>query len=93
MEIADQSFISKASLDYEVMKCIHIGLLCVQEYAVDRPTMFEVVSMLDNNDSMLTHPKQPAFLFRKTKCDDSNQSISERVSSIYEMSTTVVEAR
>lgn len=75
------------------MKCIQIGLLCVQEYATDRPTMLEVVSMLDNG-STLAHPKQPAFHFMKTMCDgDSNQSIGERLNSINEMSSTTIEAR
>ena len=54
--------------------------------------MLEVVSMLDN-DSTLSPPKQPAFLFKKTKRDDPNLSTSEGVNSINEMSTTVVEAR
>ncbi|PQQ09805.1 G-type lectin S-receptor-like serine/threonine-protein kinase B120 [Prunus yedoensis var. nudiflora] len=30
----------------EVSKFIHVGLLCVQEHAADRPTISEVISML-----------------------------------------------
>ncbi|XP_028804419.1 G-type lectin S-receptor-like serine/threonine-protein kinase At1g11410 [Neltuma alba] len=92
MEIIDPSLIGDPCLEHEVLKCIHVGLLCVQEYPTDRPTMSEVVFMLDN-DSTLPHPKQPAFLFKKTNCDDSNPSISEGVNSVNEMSTTVIEAR
>ncbi|CAN1161172.1 Cysteine-rich receptor-like protein kinase 25 [Linum perenne] len=33
----------------EVLKCIHIGLLCVQESFSDRPTMSEVVMMLTSH--------------------------------------------
>ncbi|KAB2634284.1 cysteine-rich receptor-like protein kinase 10 [Pyrus ussuriensis x Pyrus communis] len=33
---------------YEVLKCIHIGLLRVQEALVERPTMSEVVMMLNS---------------------------------------------
>ncbi|KAL9444261.1 hypothetical protein AB3S75_017444 [Citrus x aurantiifolia] len=40
---------------------INVALLCVQEDAVDRPTMFEVVSMLTNETVNLPHPQQPAF--------------------------------
>ena len=40
---------------------INVALLCVQEDAVDRPTMFEVVSMLTNETFNLPHPQQPAF--------------------------------
>ncbi|XP_047314428.1 G-type lectin S-receptor-like serine/threonine-protein kinase At1g11410 [Impatiens glandulifera] len=46
----------------EVLRCIHIGLLCVQEHAMDRPTMSEVVFMLCK-DMSLPSPKQPAFIF------------------------------
>ncbi|KAL7244276.1 hypothetical protein ACSBR1_016501 [Camellia fascicularis] len=45
----------------EVSKCIHIGLLCVQEDVADRPTMSSVVVMLRNNTVTLPRPMQPAF--------------------------------
>ncbi|KAI5386375.1 hypothetical protein KIW84_072774, partial [Lathyrus oleraceus] len=45
-----------------VLKCIQIGLLCVQENAVNRPSMLEVVFML-SNETPLCQPQKPAFLF------------------------------
>lgn len=45
----------------EVMRSIHIGLLCVQEDPADRPTMASIVLMLDSNTVTLPTPKQPAF--------------------------------
>nr|GEU59937.1 G-type lectin S-receptor-like serine/threonine-protein kinase [Tanacetum cinerariifolium] len=47
-------------IDTELIRSIHIGLLCVQNHAEDRPTMSSVVVMLDN-ESTLPPPKQPAF--------------------------------
>ncbi|XP_054777222.1 G-type lectin S-receptor-like serine/threonine-protein kinase RKS1 isoform X2 [Prosopis cineraria] len=92
MEIVDSSLIDEACLD-ELLKCIQIGLLCVQDYATDRPTMSSVVSML-GSDSTLPSPKQPAFIFKRSNtCDNSNPSTSEGVNSVNEMSTTVIEAR
>ncbi|KAI3721396.1 hypothetical protein L2E82_32406 [Cichorium intybus] len=44
----------------EVNRSIHVGLLCVQNYAHDRPTMSSVVMML-GGDGSLPPPKQPAF--------------------------------
>ncbi|CAI9109862.1 OLC1v1009782C1 [Oldenlandia corymbosa var. corymbosa] len=38
----------------QILRSIHVGLLCVQESAADRPTMPEVISML-NNESMTGH--------------------------------------
>ncbi|ESQ35717.1 hypothetical protein EUTSA_v10006812mg [Eutrema salsugineum] len=45
----------------EVMKCIHIGLLCVQENASDRPDMSSVIFMLGHNAIDLPSPKHPVF--------------------------------
>ncbi|KAM3756097.1 hypothetical protein ACB098_02G087000 [Castanea mollissima] len=52
----------------EIMKCIHIGLLCVQENVAARPTMASVVQMLNSHSSSLPTPAQPAFLF----CSESS---------------------
>ncbi|KAJ7962985.1 putative Receptor protein kinase [Quillaja saponaria] len=45
----------------EVLRCIHIGLLCVQDKATDRPTMLHVVSFLSSEITQLAQPNQPAF--------------------------------
>ncbi|KAK6932361.1 Gnk2-homologous domain [Dillenia turbinata] len=45
----------------EFISCMHIGLLCVQEDAFDRPTMSSVVRMLKKEDVILCQPKRPAF--------------------------------
>ncbi|XLR10091.1 hypothetical protein HN51_046682 [Arachis hypogaea] len=45
----------------EVMKCIQIGLLCVQENINDRPSMVTVVSYLNNLSLELPSPHEPAF--------------------------------
>ncbi|XP_034899851.1 G-type lectin S-receptor-like serine/threonine-protein kinase CES101 isoform X2 [Populus alba] len=44
----------------QVLSCIHVGLLCVEDNAVDRPIMSEVISML-TSEAQLPLPKQPAF--------------------------------
>ncbi|KAI3780774.1 hypothetical protein L2E82_10764 [Cichorium intybus] len=49
----------------EVLKCVIIGLLCVQEDPDDRPTMSNVVAMLTSDIATLPEPKQPAFLVAK----------------------------
>ncbi|XP_062183080.1 G-type lectin S-receptor-like serine/threonine-protein kinase At1g11330 isoform X2 [Phragmites australis] len=45
----------------EMMRCINIALLCVQENAADRPTMSEVVAMLSSESMTLPEPKHPAY--------------------------------
>ncbi|KAG4394962.1 hypothetical protein AAZX31_20G126200 [Glycine max] len=45
----------------EMMRCIHIGLLCVQENLADRPTMATIMLMLDRYSLSLPIPAKPAF--------------------------------
>lgn len=45
----------------ELLKFIHVGLLCVQEDPADRPTMSSVVVMLASDSMTLPQPTQPAF--------------------------------
>ena len=46
----------------QFVKCVNIGLLCVQEDLNDRPTMSNVVTMLDSEGAIIPTPKQPAFV-------------------------------
>ncbi|CAD6265278.1 unnamed protein product [Miscanthus lutarioriparius] len=41
----------------EMMRCINIALLCVQENVIDRPTTSDVVAMLGSEDMALPKPK------------------------------------
>ena len=45
----------------EIMRCIHIALLCVQKNVADRPTMSAIVLMLNSNSMSLRVPSEPAF--------------------------------
>ncbi|CAL4991909.1 unnamed protein product [Urochloa decumbens] len=55
----------------EIMRCINIALLCVQENAADRPTMSEVVAMLSSKSMTLPEPKHPAYFQIRIKDEDS----------------------
>uniref|UniRef100_A0ACD5U241 Uncharacterized protein n=1 Tax=Avena sativa TaxID=4498 RepID=A0ACD5U241_AVESA len=48
----------------EVLRCIHVGLLCVQEDAHLRPAMAAVVVMLNSRSVTLPVPTPPAYLVR-----------------------------
>ena len=61
MEIVEQT-LKESCNESEVLKCIHVGLLCVQEKAIDRPAMSSVFLMLSNENVGLPIPKQPAFV-------------------------------
>ncbi|XP_059282014.1 G-type lectin S-receptor-like serine/threonine-protein kinase At1g11410 [Lycium ferocissimum] len=77
----------------EVLRCIQIGLLCVQSFADDRPMMSEVVFMLCN-ESKLADPGQPGFVFRSRNSSSLPYSSSASVgTSVNEISITANLAR
>ena len=48
----------------EILRCIHIGLLCVQENVDDRPNMASIGLMMNSNSIALPHPTQPPSFMR-----------------------------
>ncbi|PWA82873.1 Apple-like protein [Artemisia annua] len=78
----------------EIILCMHVGILCVQESATDRPTMTEAF-MLSNRDTKLPSPNQPAFIFRQLNCgkDSKSTSNSGGVGSVDNETITHVHAR
>ncbi|KAK2995333.1 hypothetical protein RJ640_001855 [Escallonia rubra] len=76
----------------QLLKTIHVGLLCVQESATDRPTMSVVSSMLSSDTMQLPAPKQPAFFtgrtwLKSTPDESKSKEISANNVSITEMET------
>ncbi|KAF5178881.1 Cysteine-rich receptor-like protein kinase [Thalictrum thalictroides] len=63
----------------EFTRCIHIGLLCVQESAHDRPTMSAIVFML-GSEGTLPLPKKPAFTIERAHISDNIFNISDAIS-------------
>ncbi|XP_052182217.1 cysteine-rich receptor-like protein kinase 44 isoform X2 [Diospyros lotus] len=45
----------------EIKRCIHIGLLCIQDNVADRPTMASIVFMLNSFSHTLPIPSEPEF--------------------------------
>ncbi|KAF7019356.1 hypothetical protein CFC21_032535 [Triticum aestivum] len=65
MDFMDATLMESYSPD-EVSKCIHIGLMCVQDSPNARPHMSSVVSMLDNEAMPRAVPKQPMYFAQRT---------------------------
>ncbi|KAM4102029.1 hypothetical protein ACB094_05G192100 [Castanea mollissima] len=90
LDIVDSS-INDSFVSHEVVRCIQIGLLCVQEDAMDRPTMLAVLLML-SCETTLPSPKQPAFIFRRPT-NDLGSITGGGVYSINDVTITEFEAR
>ncbi|KAJ0728766.1 putative protein kinase RLK-Pelle-DLSV family [Helianthus annuus] len=79
-------------VESQVLRTIHIGLLCVQHHAEDRPTMSSVVLRL-GNENTLPPPKQPAFFAEEEMPELRSISSGPTLDSVDEITITQLEAR
>lgn len=70
-ELVASSIIVESVDEFEVFRAIQIGLLCVQPYPEDRPSMSLVVVML-SSEIELPQPKQPGFFTERTPVHESD---------------------
>lgn len=76
-EFMDPTLAETYLLD-ELLLCIQVGLLCIQDNARDRPAMSDVVSMLSNERTNLPMPKQPALITHSGALDVTYSGIVGR---------------
>ncbi|KAK6229542.1 hypothetical protein SCA6_018493 [Theobroma cacao] len=80
LELID-SCLENSCVPSQVLRCIQLGLLCVQKFPDDRPEMSCVVSMLVNEKDKLPDPKQPGFFIeRRSNYGDTKSNREESVS-------------
>ncbi|KAK1375047.1 putative bulb-type lectin domain-containing protein [Heracleum sosnowskyi] len=77
----------------QLSRTVHIGLLCVQESAEDRPDMSYVISVLGNDNIPLPVPTQPAFFTGRSVLDLTSPESKSKDISVNGMSITEMEAR
>ncbi|WVZ04587.1 hypothetical protein V8G54_017933 [Vigna mungo] len=76
----------------EVMRCVQIGLLCVQEDPYARPTMVTIVSYLSSHTIEMPSPQEPTFFLNHrinpivalelSSCQDGSSSIPSSTNAI-----------
>ena len=79
--------------EMEMLRCIHVRLLCVQEFAKDRPTASIVVSMLKSEIVDLPHPKKPAYTERQMDLDTKSSQSSQNIYSVNNVTITMAQGR
>ena len=58
----------------QVLRCIQVGLLCVQSLPTDRPAMSSVIFMLGNEGATLPQPKHPGFFAERSSAETDTMS-------------------
>ncbi|KAI8557695.1 hypothetical protein RHMOL_Rhmol04G0029700 [Rhododendron molle] len=76
----------------EVLRSIHVGLLCVQQSQEDRPSMSTVVVML-GGEGALPQPKQPAFFTETSPLEADSLGSKNAAFSGNEGAISSIEAR
>ena len=91
LELVEESLVIACNLS-EVLRSIHVGLLCVQENPEDRPNMSNVVLML-RDDGTLPQPKQPGFFTERDLTEARYSSSLSKPCSVNECSISELRPR
>lgn len=77
----------------EISRCIHVGLLCVQEFINERPNVSTIISMLNSEIVDLPSPKEPGFVGRPHETDTESSQKNLDQCSTNNVTLTAVIAR
>nr|AFP33768.1 SRK [Arabidopsis kamchatica subsp. kamchatica] len=80
LEIVDPIIIDSSTTfrPKEILRCIQIGLLCVQEHAHDRPTMSSVVLMLGSETIAIPQPNTPGYCVGRSSLETDSSSSGQQ---------------
>lgn len=93
LELMD-ALIDEAYSENEVIRCIQVGLLCVQQRVEDRPTMSSVLLMLSTENAMVRQPKEPGFVTEASSMGmDTSSSSGKNPYTANEDTVTILDAR
>ncbi|TYI23122.1 hypothetical protein ES332_A06G141900v1 [Gossypium tomentosum] len=92
MELMDKHLV-ESSVPNEVLKCIQIGLLCVQSDPADRPTMSTVVAMLGSDTITVPLPAKPALYVGRLIAESVEPNSSDKICSVNEVTISNMSPR
>ncbi|XP_023758523.1 receptor-like serine/threonine-protein kinase SD1-8 [Lactuca sativa] len=76
LELLDESLGTKYSKN-EVLRCIQVGLLCVQGQPEDRPSMSKVLLLLSSETVRMPQPKHPGLITRNINNETESPNIND----------------
>ncbi|XP_060211172.1 G-type lectin S-receptor-like serine/threonine-protein kinase At1g11330 [Lycium barbarum] len=92
VELIDPTVSDSCFSKEQVERAVHVGLLCVEECAADRPNIEDVISILNNTNIDLPKPKRPAFVSRFSVFKESQKDQTGKYSE-NGLSITTVQGR
>ncbi|XP_050381651.1 receptor-like serine/threonine-protein kinase SD1-6 [Argentina anserina] len=85
--------LKESYIEFEVLRCIQVGLLCVQKLPTGRPEMSSVLLMLSSEGVALPQPKEPGFFTERSTTDIDTFTGEGRSDTGTTFTITVVDAR
>ncbi|XP_027353643.1 G-type lectin S-receptor-like serine/threonine-protein kinase At4g27290 [Abrus precatorius] len=76
----------------EAIRCIHIGLLCVQQHPNNRPSMASIVVLL-SNENELPLPKDPSYLTEENSIEKHIYAENTTSSSVNDLTISILSDR
>ncbi|KAL5722972.1 non-specific serine/threonine protein kinase [Ranunculus cassubicifolius] len=92
MEFIDPSIRDSCS-QADALRCINVGLLCVQDSPMYRPVMSTVVLMLESDTAILPAPRQPTFTVTSNRMEIELSVDSSNAHSINNVTNSIVVGR
>ncbi|KFK28716.1 hypothetical protein AALP_AA7G037600 [Arabis alpina] len=80
----------------EILRCIQIGLLCVQERSEDRPTMSTVMVMLGSETTAIPQPNPPGYCVGRSPLEtvsSSSNQCDDETWTVNQITVSVMDAR
>ncbi|KAF3557522.1 hypothetical protein F2Q69_00017730 [Brassica cretica] len=75
----------------EILRCLQIGLLCVQEHVEDRPMMSSVVLMLGSEAVFIPQPKRPGYCVASGSSHDTRSE--DEAFTVNKFTMSIIDAR
>lgn len=77
----------------EALRCMQVGLSCVQQNPEERPTMSLVVLMLDSESVSLPQPSRPGIYSERCFSETDSSSLGRINSGSNDTSVTLLDGR
>nr|GEU68730.1 G-type lectin S-receptor-like serine/threonine-protein kinase At1g67520 [Tanacetum cinerariifolium] len=92
LELMDPT-LARTCVVQQLLRTVHVALLCVQKHAADRPTTSDMISMLLNDTVSLPIPNEPPFISQKEDSDFNSIRSKTEDCSVNNMTIIVMDAR
>ncbi|XP_019085366.1 PREDICTED: receptor-like serine/threonine-protein kinase SD1-8 [Camelina sativa] len=90
LQVVDPNFVDSSLVEEEVVRCIQVALLCVQQDVDDRPSTESVALMLATTMMEIPVPKKPNYFYARFLSDMASSSTVKESTSINQVTLSSI---